>query len=109
MGSGGNGGNFFNPKNLVPAVLTGGLSYGLNEIGKNMKPQAPPTPSAPPDPGPAPIYRASETGAETAAQRQKKLAAMQFGFASTMTNKAGSSAAPLSTPTAQPLKMKMGQ
>jgi phage tail tape-measure protein len=46
--------------------------------------------------------------AETLAQKQKKLQAMQYGFASTITNKPAFDA-PLSTPSAQPLKSKFGQ
>lgn len=110
MGGGGNSGNFFNPKNLIPTVLTGGLYYGAKELKSSMTPPTPPTPPPPPNPDPAAYPHAlDQNGAETAVQRQKKLAAMQFGFASTMTNKSNSPAASLATATATGLKTKTGQ
>jgi len=102
-----NPGNFLNPKNLIPTVLTGGLYYGLKEYAANAKP--PSMPNAPPPPDPAAVPTVSDPNpAETMQQRQKKLAALQYGFASTMTSKSNIGA-PLMTPTATGLKTKTGQ
>lgn len=108
MGGGGNEGNLLNPTNLIPAVLTGGLSYAASSYKRSMTP--PSLPNQPPPPDPGPIMHTFDDTADTKAQRQKKLAALQFGFASTITKKASDNAmASLATPQASALKTKTGQ
>lgn len=104
-----NKGNFLNPSNLIPAVLTGGLSYGISSTKRAMQPPA--LPDQPPPP-PPPAVTFGEDPAQTAADRQKKLSAMKFGFASTITNKSGalgSLFAPVASSAGPALKQKTGQ
>ena len=113
MGKSSNSGNLLNPKNLVPAILTGGVSYGLSELSRNMKPPAMPnTPGAPMlSPGAIPTP-GQPNAVEALQERQNRLKQMQFGFASTITSKNGNSTGTPSSilvPSAQPLKTKTGQ
>lgn len=107
---GGGGGNFFEPKNLIPTILTGGFNYTLAGAKKLLTPPPPPDQPQPPkqDPGAYP-HALDQNPTETAAQRQKKLAALQYGFASTMTAKSNSPTGSLGTPMATALKTKTGQ
>lgn len=99
---GGNKGSFFNPTNL----LTGGVIYGITELAKNMKPDKPPTPVAPPVPTGPPV--SIENPDETQDAKRRKLSALQYGFASTMTNADKNlNPAPLTAPSAG--KTKLGQ
>jgi len=110
MGKSSNPGNLLNPKNLIPAVLTGGISYGLSELGRNMKPPNIPNTPPPNTPPPPDAVHAFDTAAETTQERQKKLQQMQYGFASTITQKTGSTGGGSALiPSATPLKTKTGQ
>lgn len=86
MGGSNNSGNFLNPKNLAPAILTGGVSYGLRELKANTKPPDIPAPTAPPPGTPPPQESSGMNPAALAAQRQRRLSALRYGFASTITN-----------------------
>lgn len=90
MGGSNNEGNFLNPKNLIPAAILGpaGVAlYGLKELKANTKPPDIPKPEAPPStPPPSPQEATTTNPAALAAQRQRRLSALRYGFASTITN-----------------------
>ena len=91
MGSS-NPGALLNPKNLVPALLTGGISYGLESVRKGMKPPPIPQPGALPVPTPTPTAT-DQNPYQSQLARQKKLASLQLGFASTVSKKPSLAAA----------------
>jgi hypothetical protein len=93
----------------VTTAATGYQIYEGRKQAKEAKKQAEAIANRP-VPIPTPPPTPTDTNAiETIAQRQRKLRSLQFGMASTITSKAGSSLAPLSTPAASPLKLKLGQ
>lgn len=87
MGGGGNPDSFFNPKNLIPAIATGGLSYVATETKKNLTPTLPKFPDAPPVVPPTP--NATQNTAVDNADRMRRFARLRYGFASTLTSARG--------------------
>jgi len=75
-------------KKAIPTVLGSTIGGGMAMLGMNFlkknKPSAPPDPNAPPVLG-APPTPTDANPDFTAQQRARKLKALQFGFASTIT------------------------
>jgi len=76
-------------------------------FGNLLTPPKAPAPVAPPQMSPLPQKQDLDPEM-TEEKRRKKLESLRFGFASTMTNKLNNPA-PISQPSAQPLKTALGQ